>query len=255
MTDQELQNFITKRLTGLPRRNFLMPNKEVLWMRVHNHILQSKLETEKEEKASILDVFWDSRMIAKIAVTALVVILALTVVGGVANAQPGETLYPVKKAAEQVEKALATSSEAKVKVGVKHAKRRLAEVKILVQENKDTQIVAQTLEDLKNTTQEVVAVTQSQPELAEAASQLAEIKEAVDEIIAATEPKKEEDVKGTTVVEKENTGDVNSTSTKTVVKTPRKIKATPIPQDAPVQADLNIGDVVRIENNEPEPIE
>lgn len=252
MTDQELENFITQHLTGLPRRNFLWPDKEVLWMRVHNHILQSKLETGKEEKASILDVFSGSRMIAKVAVTTLVVILALTIVGGVANAQPGETLYPVKKAAEQVEKALASSNEAKVKVGVKQARRRLAEVKLLVQENKDAEIVAQTLADLKITTQEVVAVTESQPELAAAASQLAEIKEAVDEIIAAAEPKK--NVEGAVIVEEENAGGVNSTSTKTVVKTPRKIKTTPIPQDAPVQADLNIGDVVKIENNEPEPI-
>ena len=111
-----------------------------------------------------------------VGVTVLVVVIALTVAGGAAYAQPGQTLYPVKIAAEQVELVLATGDEAKVSVGIKHAKRRLAEVQTLVQANRDTQIVQDTLDALKSATDEVVNVAstaESNSELVTRASEFA----------------------------------------------------------------------------------
>ena len=78
-----------------------------------------------------------------------------------------------------MEKVLAASDEARVNVGVKHAKRRLAEIQILVEEKQEPKIVNDTLEALKTTTQEVVAVTKSKPELINHAVDLATEEEKV----------------------------------------------------------------------------
>ncbi len=109
----------------------------------------------------------------------IIVLAAVSVVHSAAKANPGETLYSVKIATEQVEKVLATNDEAKVKVGVKHARRRLAEIQVLVEGKKESAIVTQTLEALKNTTQEIVAASESKPELASQAVDLATEEEKV----------------------------------------------------------------------------
>ena len=168
MPDETQEKLIAVKFARLPRRIFDHGRKEEIWQRVHASIMLSRSnEKTSPSLKRTSGLFLLRAWFSKLAFVSLVIVLTVAVVGGTANAMPGDTLYTVKKAAENVEKALATNDEAKVKVAVKHAKRRLEEVKILVQENRGTAIVSQTLDDFKTSTEVAVAVTESKPELAD----------------------------------------------------------------------------------------
>ena len=284
MNEQELEKLIAAKFETLPKKMVLLADREAAWQKVQNHIRVTKRVPAGTETGGEF-MFWP-RAIFRVATTVLVVIVALFVARGAVNAEPGETLYQVKLAAESVEKALATNNEAKAKVTIKHAKRRLAEVKTLVQQNKDPKVVQQTLDALKTTTEEVVevvSISEIKPELTREAQDLAteqqqelskvestagpEVKDAVASAITATKDSLDSlnklasqtpaatapsDVKGETTVADEDS------DSKTVSKQPvrLKVKKNPALKDAPVDAGIQIGDVVQIgDDNEPKPIE
>lgn len=222
--DLELEKQIAKQFAELPRKSFVAGEKEKVWLRIQNHIRQNRIALDQQARASKL---WPIFRLGKLAGTVLVVALAIGLVGGATKASegslPGDALYTVKKAAETVEKAFATTDEAKVKVGIKHAKRRLEEVKILVQEKKDDAVVSETLQALKSTTEQVLTATSaSTPEIVNNVVDLVtqeakvldsvkdqtqgEVKQAVQEVITASREsvnklKAEEEVKGTATAE------------------------------------------------------
>ncbi|OGE79124.1 MAG: hypothetical protein A2751_05795 [Candidatus Doudnabacteria bacterium RIFCSPHIGHO2_01_FULL_46_14] len=270
---------------GLPRKLLPFSDKEKVWQRVHNYIIAARLQDKAEISLPVWKYLFLPRTLARIGATVMVVILALTMVGSVANAQPGETLYPVKIVAEQVEKVAAVTDEAKVKVSIRHAKRRLAEVKTLVEAKKDTKIVEDTLAALKTSTEEmveVVAVFEVRPELTNEATEVAveqekvltsvgsgatsEVKEAVEHAIISTKESitklTSEEVKGTTVSAGEENVTEATTTPKTTSSVPsfpaksKKIIKSPVVKDTPVETDTQLGDVVTIdENNEPEAVQ
>lgn len=171
---EDLEKFIGEKIAALPRKAIPEGQKETVWLKVQNHIRQTRLAMLQSREAAQQQIqghrLWPVFRFGKMVIFTLVVILAIAVLGGATKASegslPGDTLYTVKKAAESVEKALATSDEAKVKVGIKHAKRRLEEVQILVAEKKENKIVTDTLQDLQSTTEQVInAASAAQPEL------------------------------------------------------------------------------------------
>lgn len=172
MNHNELEQFIAKMFAGLPRKQIPAGAKEQVWLAVAEHLRQTRLLHAPERPA------FSSRFFAWrwVAFATLALIVAIGLVGSTKKAEtsiPGEALYPVKKVAETVEKVLAASDEQKVKVGIKHAKRRLQEVKILVAEKKDTEVVADTLEALKTATEQVLDVAAAaKPELLSSAVNL-----------------------------------------------------------------------------------
>lgn len=202
-TDNE--KFITDLISTLPRKEITSGDKVRVWQTVSAHMRLARVQkTDKAHFGGVFIIF--RRKLGKVLVTMVMVLIAITLVTGAANAQPGETLYPVKKAAEKVERALATSEEAKTKVGIKHAKRRIEEVKVLVQENKENKIVSKTIEGLTDATkginESIASAATSQPELVNEALALTEaetqilvsvegkvdagVKEAAEQIIVST---------------------------------------------------------------------
>lgn len=254
--------FIQNQFAALPRKSVLTSHKEAVWLRIQNQILA--------EPVPVL------RFTLPLYTKALVSMVVVVAVVGIASkasedSLPGETLYAVKKASEQVEKVLATSEEAEVKVGIKHARRRLEEVKILVEGKQKPEIVAKTLTALKNTTAAVVAASQEKPELADQALRLAteehlvlttvedqveegEVKDAVQEILTLSR----ESINKLKGVEPEVEGTVTeeqaTTTPKTISPTPKKK-----PQDGPIESEIQIHGVINLgeenselDNQEPE---
>src|SRR3989344_3988498 len=140
MKSNNTDKLITKFFASLPRKSFLHGDRVAIWMRVQNQIREKRVQAEEKSRGWV---FFPSLKFSRAAAAALIVILALTIVGGAARASkgslPGQTLYPVKRAVEKVEVAFTTSDEGKVKILSNHAKRRLAEVVTLVQENQSTE--------------------------------------------------------------------------------------------------------------------
>lgn len=281
MTEQD-EKSISRIFAGLPRQSLPGSGKEQIWARVHNYIVSVRKQDKAELKLPAWKYLFLPRTLVRIGATVMVVVLALTLTRSVARAQPGETLYPVKIAAETVEKVVAFSDTAKVKVNIKHAKRRLAEVKILVEEKKDTKIVEQTLEALKTSTDEVVevvSVADVKPELTREASKLAaeqeqvltnvelvapsDVKDAVKDAIISTketisklaaDEKDGGQIKGVAnVLPGESPSDTPTSTAKTAKKPVKKIPAV---KDTPVDTTTDLGEVVTVdENNEPVPLD
>ena len=274
MNENSDEKFISQLFAELPRPVFpsLTSEKEQIWQRVQSHIRAANQQTERERSLTAWQYLILPRTFLRIGATVLVVVLALTLVVGVAYAEPGQTLYPVKIAAEHMELVLATNDEAKVNVGIKHAKRRLAEVQTLVHENKDSKIVAQTLDALKSTTDELVQVAvtaEAQPELASRAGELAaeqeqvlstvsnatpdgEVKDAVQHAITAVKDSitklSSEDVNGISATAADPVI-TPSTTPKTLV-TPAPAHAKPPKKDAALDADLQVDEVITIGNDQ-----
>ncbi|MDP3993803.1 MAG: DUF5667 domain-containing protein [Candidatus Doudnabacteria bacterium] len=167
MKSNDTDKLIAKFFASLSRKPLSLGDRVAIWMRIQNRIREKRVAAEEKSRGWI---FFPSLKFSRAAVAMLIVILALTIVGGAARASkgslPGQTLYPVKRAVEKVEVAFTTSDEGKVKILSNHAKRRLAEVVTLVQENKSTKVVAETLEDLQLATKQVItAASASKPEL------------------------------------------------------------------------------------------
>lgn len=274
MTEQESEKFISQLFAALPRQVLFLSSKEQVWQRVANEIRKTTRAPEAE-KISVWRFLLLPRTLMRVGATVIVIVLTLTMVGSVARAQPGETLYSVKIAAEQVELVLATGDEAKVNVGIKHAKRRLEEVKTLVAGNGDTEIVEQTLEALTATTDELVgvaAVSESNPELAGQAAELAveqeqvlsgvetaaadEVKGAVQNAIAAAKESISKlagnEVQGVAASAEENAS-TPTTTVNTLAPAPPVVVKKP-KKDAPLNAGIQIDEVITIgDDNEPRP--
>lgn len=200
--DQDLEKLFANLALTFKRRTLENGRQELVWQKISAFIQNQKTRRQINrlpEKIGILQLLHFN----KYALATLLVTVMLGLAGGATKVSegslPGETLYPLKKAAEKVEKVLATNQEAKVKVSIKHAKRRLLEVKTLVAEKKSNEIVAKTLEELKTTTEQVVvAASAAKPEALDSAKNFvaeetevlttikAQIEGAVQEILEST---------------------------------------------------------------------
>lgn len=160
MIEKTPENQISDLFQGLPRKSWPRGDKKRVWFKIENYIAATR-----EPEAGLLHFLFLRKTWSKAVAIIVMVLIAVSIVGGAARATPGETLYGVKKAAEKMEKVLASTQEAKVKVTIKHAKRRLEEVQILVAQDHKNGIVSETLNALTNTTQDAVAASESRPEL------------------------------------------------------------------------------------------
>src|SRR3989338_200903 len=110
MYRNNIEKLIVELFASLPRKPFSIGDKVTVWARVQNHIREKRVTAEEKSRGWV---FTPSLQFGRMAVVALVVLLALTIVGGAASASkgslPGQTLYPVKRAVEKVEVALVRS--------------------------------------------------------------------------------------------------------------------------------------------------
>lgn len=263
---------------SLARKTIPEGDRISVWLTVQNHLRQARLETPYNSQKKRLGFLLLRANLGKIVITLVMALIAMTLVRGVAKANPGETLYPVKKAAEQMEKVFATNDEAKVKVGIKHAKRRLEEVKTLVQTNKEIKIVSDTLDALNSTTQEIHEVVFSigadKPELVDEALNLASeeeqilnsvetnasegVKEAVQKVIVATKESIEsitklkasndkEEVKGTAAIQQEDENTESASTSETVLNSIKK--SGPKPKETIIESPVQIDGIIKVEGD------
>lgn len=174
MDNSEFEKFIAERLAKLPRKSIPSGDKVSVWLKIQANLRQTRLEAVRTRRIlGLVPAFHFGRLV----IGALAIVIALGAVGAAGKASegslPGDTLYSVKRATEQVETIFAINPESKVKIGIKHAQTRLAEVQSLVEQNKQPDVVAQAVADLKSTTEQVInAASGSQPELVDNAVQL-----------------------------------------------------------------------------------
>ncbi len=261
MTDEKFVSFLSDSFLHLPRKSIPAFRPDLVWLKI-----KPRLREAVPPKSSWLSDFVFLRLkLSRGLATLAIIVLLVSLVRGSAQALPGQTLYPVKKAAEQVEKVLAVNDEAKVKVGIKHAKRRLTEVQILIATNKEPQIVARTVEALTKTTISTAAVSAEKPELATQVVELAnheeqilgsvsqeasgEIKEALEKaIIIAKESANSLQVSGQPEEEVQGASETNVTEEATTTETTTAGK--PKPKDSLLQSDIQIHDVIQGEGGE-----
>lgn len=272
MEDRDFEQLVAEFFADLPRKMWPVGQKETVWLKIQDHIRKTrKAVNEKQEALASIPMF----RFGKMAITVLAIIIAMLFWGGATKVSegslPGDTLYSVKKAAEKVETILATGDEAKIKVGIKHAKRRLEEVKILVAENKETKFVTETLEALKSTTEQVIlTAADSKPELLNHAEDLVaeevqvlntvkdqvqrEVKQAMQDLITTSNEsisrlKGEEggQVQGAGTNDPGNNNQASSTPP-SLSPAPKKPKI----KDGVIESEIQIHDVIKIgdEKNE-----
>lgn len=268
LTDQSIEQI----LQSLPRRASPLGNRQKVWFAVQSEIRRTRIaEPSQSPRQSLFGILSLFRF-NKFAVAGLMAIVVLGLVGGATKASkdslPGETLYSVKKAAEIVEKALASSPEAKVKVGIKHAKRRLQEVQILVAEKETSEVVTETLGALKSETEQVMATAaEAKPELLQNVAALVDeehevlesvkeqadekVKEAFSEAITASRETAnklsgsggDDKVKGTTAAADPKEDEPTASTTSPIVK-----KSKPkLPKDGIVESPMIIHGVSKAE--------
>lgn len=172
--NKDLEKFIAKYFDGLPRKVFRYGDKEALWSRVHNHILQTRVVQQKTRARHgfVFNFLFLRNTLSKAFAIILIVLSASGVVAGAARAMPGDTLYALKKYSEKVEIVLATSPQKEADVRVKVLGRRVAEIRYLVKENKQSEIVAETVSALKQATEKVVAIVEHEPQLTQQKEQV-----------------------------------------------------------------------------------
>lgn len=273
--NEELDNSIVKLFSSLPRREIPTGDKEKVWFAIQSHLRQNRLAVSKPP-APRFGVWVFLLRFRRLAMAGIISVIVLGLMGVATKASegslPGERLYSVKRAAETVEKVLATNNEAKVKVTIKHAKRRLEEVQILVAANKESQIVTQTLEDLQSTTEQVIVIAAAaQPQLLDHAVELVneetqilttvsgqattEVKQAVETVIAASNESisKATAAAGIDQVQGANTGDNsdNTTASPSSPETGATVKKAK-PKDAVIESGTQIHGVSEGGSSEPE---
>lgn len=197
MNDQEFENYIKKMFASLPRQSVPAGDKQAVWLRLQNFLRDSRQKNEAFRRTHAG--FWAAWRLSRTVAAVLVIVLSLSIAGGVARAAkgslPGDSLYPVKKAVEVVEVAIASAQGQKQKIQTLkvHAQTRLLEVTTLVEENKvSAPVVQKTLEDLEKATSKVVAVSEVSPELKSHAVELAREEE---QVLADVETRVEGEVK------------------------------------------------------------
>lgn len=269
MNDQEFEQYINRIAAGLPRRSVAPADKQAVWSRLRDYLRQTRRETEFLHVAN--PGFWAAWRFSRAVATTLAVVLSLGAVGGVARAAkgslPGDSLYPVKKAVEQVEVAIASvqGQEKKVQTLKSHAQTRLGEVATLVSENKvEEAVVQKSLQDLETATKQVVAASEDKPELTTHAVELAkqerevltavatqvegEVKDRVQKVLTASQESLD---KLQTAVggEDEVKGAGTSTATSTSSEAGNKVIK---PKDIRVESQIQIDDIIQKPGSEHE---
>lgn len=269
MTDHELENLIARRFAALPRKTFVMGDKQSVWLKIQNHLRQTRAS-----QAQIPISGWGYfglRRLNKLGMTAVIVVIATSLAGGVAKAAkgslPGETLYPVKKAVEQVQVVIASAQggEKKVETLKTHAKTRLLEVSTLVTEKNATkETVKESLDQLRMATGKVVAATEDRPELLPHAVELTaeeektltevqtktqgEIKQAVENAIAETKEsfnkligqEKKDPSAGQAIEGAQTTAPSPSESADKIQPNARALNKTQKPKDGAVESGIQL---------------
>jgi hypothetical protein len=91
---------------------------------------------------------WQRRWAVALAAVLVLILVGVGTVSASASSLPGDTLYPVKTATEKVQGFFTLGSEAKANLHMKLAQRRLNELKLLAESNRN---IPQTLLGVMNT--------------------------------------------------------------------------------------------------------
>ncbi|MDD5043050.1 MAG: hypothetical protein PHD51_00055 [Patescibacteria group bacterium] len=176
---------LIKKLKALEK---IAPQKN--WQENRRAFILSKIDntnlTDAKENLGRWGSFYASRFafwtVRPVAVSAMILIVAMSggiaTVGASRGSLPGDTLYSVKLASEQVKLALTTGEVGKAKVQLSMAENRVQEIKELVKQNDSGKnaVIKNTVKNLK------VSVTAIQDHIAKAQE-----KEVTNELIALAE--------------------------------------------------------------------
>lgn len=265
--ENDIEKFLAQEFATLSHKAIPKGDKQAVWLRIQNNLRQTRIPT-RENRPFWFPVFH----LGKLASFTLAAVLVLGLVTGATKASesslPGDTLYSVKKVAEKVERVLATSDEAKVKVGIKHARRRLEEVTLLVAEKKEDKIVAKALQNLQDTTEQVINSATAAPlEFRDHAANLVaqekdvlsimqgkvegDMKEAVQKVITASNDsinklKNDQTAQGEEVKGTETAGGPQTTTSAPSSTSAATIPFKPKIEDVPIQSSIQMGDVIKI---------
>ena len=144
----ELEPLLRAALSATKASSVIEPRPE--FQRLAKQRLLSALEAREKKKAERRMPFWAWQRRWAVALMAVLVLILIGVgtVSASASSLPGDTLYPVKTAAENVQGFFTFGSEAKANFYMKLAQRRLDELKLLVENNRN---VPQSLLAVMNT--------------------------------------------------------------------------------------------------------
>lgn len=109
------------------------------FQRLTKQLLFSALEVKKEKRTGRRMPLWGWQRRWAVAITVVLVLILIGVgtVSASASSLPGDTLYPVKTATEKVQGFFTMGSEAKASFHMKIAQRRMDELKLLAESNRN----------------------------------------------------------------------------------------------------------------------
>ena len=132
----ELEPLLTAALCAAKASSVIEPRPE--FQRLAKQRLLSTIAAKEKKKIEHRMPFWGWQRRWAVALTVVLVILlaGVSTVTASASSLPGDTLYPVKTATEDVQGFFTFGSEAKANFYTKLAQRRLDELKLLVEKNR-----------------------------------------------------------------------------------------------------------------------
>lgn len=133
----ELEPLLRSALSTVKASSHIEPNPE--FQRLAKHRLISALEDKGKKRAERRMPLWAWQRRWAVALAAILVLILIGVgtVSASASSLPGDTLYPVKTATEKVQGFFTLGSEAKANFYMKLAQRRLDELNLLVEGNRN----------------------------------------------------------------------------------------------------------------------
>ena len=133
----ELEPLLRVALSVSKASSYIKPRPE--FERVAKHRFLSALETRRNDKAARRTQLWGWQRRWAVAFAAILVLILLgsSTITASASSLPGDTLYPMKTATEKVQGFFTFGGEAKANFHMKLAQRRLAELELLTEGNRD----------------------------------------------------------------------------------------------------------------------
>ncbi len=159
----ELEPLLRAALATVRASSSIEPRPE--FQRLAKHQLLSTIEEKRKKLTVHRKTLWSWQRRWAVALVAVLVILLAGVgtVSASASSLPGDTLYPVKTAAENVQGFFTFGSEAKANFYMSLAQRRLNELNKLVEENRD--IPQSLLEAMSSETDNAITILSGNQQL------------------------------------------------------------------------------------------
>jgi len=144
----ELEPLLRAALSTVKAASLIEPRPEYKTS-ARNRLVSALEAREKKKTERRMPLWgWQRRWAVALAAVLVLILVGVGTVSASASSLPGDTLYPVKTATEKVQGFFTLGSEAKANLHMKLAQRRLNELKLLAESNRN---IPQTLLGVMNT--------------------------------------------------------------------------------------------------------